>query len=285
MSSEKFKVALQYCFPQHGLSRLVGWFAASKNKLISQTFIRTFANAFGITLEEAERADFSQYKSFNDFFTRTLKADARPIDLDPVAYVSPVDGAVSQVGPVSNDLIVQAKGHNYSVTALLGGDADAARAYEGGLFTTIYLSPKDYHRIHMPVTGTLKKMTYVPGKLFSVNPATTRNVPGLFARNERVVCYFDTAFGEMAMVLVGATIVASIETIWSGTITPPGGKNTFTWHYKGEDAITLDKGQEMGLFKLGSTVICLMPENAMTFNEDYQPESVVRLGQRIGQCL
>ncbi|WP_228710714.1 archaetidylserine decarboxylase [Saccharobesus litoralis] len=282
MSAEKFKVALQYCFPQHGLSRLVGWLAASNNRFISQTFINTFASSFGITLEEAERGEFTAYKSFNDFFTRTLKAEARPLDLDPKSFVSPVDGAVSQQGDVESGTIVQAKGHNYSVATLLGGDPLLAEPFEGGKFTTIYLSPRDYHRIHMPVTGTLTKMTYVPGKLFSVNPATTRHVPGLFARNERLVCHFDTAFGEMVMVLVGATIVAAIETVWAGQVTPPTGKNTFTWHYKGDKAITLDKGQEMGLFKLGSTVIMLMPKNAVAFDENYQAESVVRMGARIG---
>ncbi|NTS76876.1 phosphatidylserine decarboxylase [Catenovulum sp. SM1970] len=272
---------LQYCFPQHGLSRLVGLLAASKNKTISQAFIRIFANRFGISLEEANKSEFKDFASFNEFFTRTLKPGARPVDTAEDAFVCPVDGAVSQQGNVVNDLIVQAKGHDYSVTALLGGDEQLAKPYEGGKFTTIYLSPKDYHRIHMPVTGKLKRMTYVPGKLFSVNPATTRNVPGLFARNERVICTFDTDFGEMSMVLVGATIVASIETVWAGTITPPTGARPFTWHYKDEQAITLEKGEEMGLFKLGSTVILLMPQDTIDFEDDFEEEAVVRLGRKV----
>ncbi len=283
MSFEKFKVALQYCFPQHGLSRLVGFLAASRVSFISQSFIRIFAKAFNITLQEADRGEFSQYQSFNDFFTRTLKEGARPIDADEKAYVCPVDGAVSQQGDVVDGQIVQAKGHDYSVAALLGGDPELAKPYEGGKFTTIYLSPSDYHRIHMPMTGKLKRMSYVPGKLFSVNPATTRHVPGLFARNERVVCTFDTNAGEMSLVLVGATIVASIETIWAGVITPPAGGRPFTWHYSGDQAITLEKGEEMGLFKLGSTVVCVMEPGAIEFEGDFVADKKVVLGTKIAQ--
>ncbi|MCU4674842.1 archaetidylserine decarboxylase [Catenovulum sp. 2E275] len=281
MSLEKFKVALQYCTPQHTLSRIVGSLAASKNKFISQTFIKQFARAFNIDLSEAQIENFAEFKSFNEFFTRALKPDARPIDFTENVLVSPVDGEVSQAAKINQDSLIQAKGHDYSLTTLLGGDEENARPFQNGEFTTIYLSPSDYHRIHMPCDGTLTKMIYVPGKLFSVNQATTRNVPGLFARNERLVCFFDTEFGEMAMVLVGAMIVASIETVWAGNITPPAGSRSFTWHYSGKDQISLKKGQEMGRFKLGSTVILAMPENTVEFDHYFKAEAKVKLGESI----
>ncbi len=281
MSLEKLKIALQYCTPQHTLSRIVGQLAASKNKFISQTFIKTFARSFDINLSEAEIEDFNEFESFNAFFTRALKPDARPIDARDDILVSPVDGEVSQAAQIEQDSLIQAKGHNYSLTTLLGGDSENAKPFQNGEFTTIYLSPSDYHRIHMPCDGKLTKMIYVPGKLFSVNQATTRNVPGLFARNERLVCFFDTEFGEMAMVLVGAMIVASIETVWAGNITPPAGSRSFTWHYTSQDQIELKKGEEMGRFKLGSTVILAMPENTVRFDEYFKPEAKVTLGESI----
>ncbi|KMT64069.1 archaetidylserine decarboxylase [Catenovulum maritimum] len=286
MLLEKFKIALQYCTPQHGLSRLVGFLAASKAPWISQTFIRIFANAFNISLDDYQADKFSEFKSFNDFFTRALKQEARPIDSTENAIVSPVDGEVSQAMPITGDSVFQAKGHDYSLTTLLGGDAENAKPYQDGLFSTIYLSPSDYHRLHMPCDGVLKKMIYVPGKLFSVNQATTRNVPGLFARNERLVCFFDTEFGEMAMVLVGAMIVASIETVWAGNITPPRSKRSFTWHYKTDEnspeRIVIKKGEEMGRFKLGSTVVCVFENNQVEFVESHVAGTKVRLGELMG---
>ncbi len=192
----------------------------------------------------------------------------------------PVDGAISQLGDVVDGQIIQAKGHNYSLQTLLGGKEEDVAPYVGGKFATIYLAPKDYHRIHMPVDGTLRKMIYVPGDLFSVNPLTAQNVPNLFARNERVVAIFDTEIGPLSMVLVGATIVASIETIWAGTVTPPAGRDVFTWTYpaEGDNAITLKKGEEMGRFKLGSTVILAWGANKAEFLDGQNPETVTRMG-------
>lgn len=280
MSLKKLKVLLQYCVPQHLLSRCIGCLAASRWMIIRTPFIRLFAKAYHIELDEAEREQFSQYESFNDFFTRSLKPDARPIQ--SADYVSPVDGEVSQLGVIEAGRLYQAKGQNYSLTDLLGGNSTLAETYSNGSFSTIYLAPSDYHRIHMPCRGKLKRMVYVPGRLFSVNQLTTKHVPGLFARNERVVCYFDTEYGELAMVLVGAMIVASIETVWAGNITPPRAKRAFTWHYKDESAIELEKGQEMGRFKLGSTVVMAF-ENKVDFVEGLQNGSKVRLGQAISQ--
>ncbi|EWH09742.1 phosphatidylserine decarboxylase [Catenovulum agarivorans DS-2] len=283
MSLEKFKVALQYVVPQHLISRLVGKLAASQNKFISQTFIRLFAKNYNIQLNDTQVQNFSEFASFNDFFTRALLPDARAIADNDI--VSPVDGEVSQLGKIDGDAIFQAKGHNYSLVTLLGGDEENAKPYQNGLFSTIYLSPSDYHRIHMPCTGKLKRMVYVPGKLFSVNQATTRNVDGLFARNERVVCIFDTEFGEMALVLVGAMIVASIETTWAGVITPPGGKRPFTWHYNDDNAPVIEKGQEMGRFKLGSTVVLAFEPQAIEFEDSVAAASKVVLGQALANAL
>ncbi len=279
---DKLKIALQYILPKHLLSRLVGKLAASESGAITTAGIKWFIKQYKIDMSEAAASEPEAYKSFNDFFTRALKPGIRPICQDSDIMVHPVDGAVSQLGPIEDGRIFQAKGHSYSSLALLGNQAEDAKRFEGGDFATIYLAPKDYHRIHMPIKGTLSKMTYVPGELFSVNPLTARNVPGLFARNERVVAIFETEQGPLAMVLVGATIVASIETVWAGTVTPPAGKKIFTWDYPttGPDAITLDKGDEMGRFKLGSTVVMLFAKDAIDeFADGVEPEAVTRMGQ------
>lgn len=279
---DKVKIALQYIMPKHLLSRLVGKLAAAELGALTTAGIKWFIKQYKIDMSEAAQSDPESYKTFNDFFTRALKPNARPMADDHNYIVHPVDGAVSQCGPIKNGQIFQAKGHEYSSLALLGDQANDAKRFEDGDFATIYLAPKDYHRIHMPVKGTLSKMTYVPGELFSVNPLTAENVPGLFARNERVVAIFETEIGPMAMVLVGATIVASIETIWAGTVTPPTGKNVFTWEYptEGPEALTLEKGAEMGRFKLGSTVVMLFAKDALDeFVEAVQPKAVTRLGQ------
>uniref|UniRef100_UPI002FDA4A96 archaetidylserine decarboxylase n=1 Tax=Arsukibacterium sp. TaxID=1977258 RepID=UPI002FDA4A96 len=220
------------------------------------------------------------YPSFNAFFTRPLKEGIRPLTADPAILAHPVDGCISQLGTIIDGKLVQAKNHNYSLQSLLGGEAHTAAPFTGGKFATIYLAPKDYHRIHMPVAGTLREMIYIPGELFSVNPLTAENVPDLFARNERVVTIFDTALGPMALVLVGATIVASIETVWAGTITPPTGKDIFRWQYpaKGPTAIVLDKGAEMGRFKLGSTVVLAFAADKIDFLDDQQAGAVTRMG-------
>lgn len=279
---DKVKIALQYMMPKHLLSRIVGKFAAAEAGVVTTAFIKWFIKQYGINMNEALHSEPEAYKTFNDFFTRELKPGLRPVTQDNDIMVHPVDGAVSQLGPIEDGRIFQAKGHHYTALALLGGQADDAARFEGGDFATIYLAPKDYHRIHMPIKGTLSKMTYVPGELFSVNPLTARNVPGLFARNERVVAIFETEKGPLAMVLVGATIVASIETVWAGTVTPPTGKKVFTWDYptEGPDAITLEKGAEMGRFKLGSTVVMLFAKDAIDeFADGVEAEAVTRMGK------
>jgi phosphatidylserine decarboxylase len=277
---DKFKIAMQYAMPKHGISRLVGKLAAAKAGSLTTQLIKLFIKQYKIDMSEALHEDPAHYKTFNEFFTRPLKAGIRPIVSDPHVIAHPVDGAISQLGDVIDGQIIQAKGHDYSLQTLLGGQVDDAAPYQGGKFACIYLAPKDYHRIHMPIDGTLTKMVYVPGDLFSVNPLTAQNVPNLFARNERVIATFDTEIGPMSMVLVGATIVASIETVWADTITPPAGKDIMTWHYPktGSNAITLKKGEEMGRFKLGSTVIVTWGENKAEFLDDQNPETVTRMG-------
>lgn len=279
---DKLKIALQYLLPKHLVSRLVGKLAAAQAGKITTATIKWFIKQYNIDMSEAEQSAPEAYNTFNAFFTRALKPGMRPILADPMMITQPVDGAVSQCGPIEDGRIFQAKGHHFTSQALLGGNADEARRFQGGDFATIYLAPKDYHRIHMPIKGTLSKMTYIPGDLFSVNPLTARHVPGLFARNERVVATFETEIGPLAMVLVGATIVASIETVWAGTVTPPCGKKVVSWDYptEGPDAITLDKGEEMGRFKLGSTVVMLFAQDALAnFADGVVPGAVTRMGQ------
>lgn len=277
---DQLKITLQYILPKHLISRLVGYLAAARLGFISHALMKLFIRAYGINMAEARYENPSDYASFNDFFTRPLKDGARPIVADELTLAHPVDGAISQAGPIAGDQLVQAKGHLYTVKALLGGDDSTAAAFQDGTFACIYLAPKDYHRIHMPIAGTLREMIYVPGELFSVNPLTAANVPGLFARNERVVTIFDTAAGPMALVLVGATIVASIETVWAGTVTPPTGSEVFRWQYpaEGPNAVHLDKGAEMGRFKLGSTVVLTFAKDAIELLPTNFPGAVTRMG-------
>ena len=279
--SDKVKIALQYMMPKHFLSRLVGKFAAAKMGWLTTKAISQFIKAYGINMGEAKLKNASDFETFNDFFTRELEEGARTIDKDESTLCYPVDGAISQQGDIVDGQLIQAKGFDYSLTSLLGGDAQTAEPFQDGKFSCIYLAPKDYHRIHMPMAATLREMIYVPGELFSVNPLTARNVPGLFSRNERVVAIFDTQFGQLAMVLVGATIVASIETTWAGTITPPAGKDVFRWKYpaSGVDAITFEKGDEMGRFKLGSTVVSAFSPNMVEFEANAGPGTITRLGE------
>jgi len=274
---DKIKVTAQYCFPQHGLSRLVGKLAEAEAGKLSHWLIQKFINHYQVDMSDALHSEASDYASFNAFFTRPLKSGARPIVADAKQLAHPVDGAISQLGQIQHGRIIQAKGHDYSARDLLGGDKALTEEFADGEFATIYLAPKDYHRIHMPCKGKLRKMVYVPGQLFSVNPLTAANVPNLFARNERVVAIFDTDLGPMAMVLVGATIVASIETVWSGTITPPGAKQVFTWDYQDQD-ISLNKGDEMGRFKLGSTVVMLFAKDAVEFEASLAPGKATVMG-------
>ena len=279
--ADKLKVLLQYLIPQHGISLLMGKVAESKNTAIKNAFAKWFIKKYGIDMSIAERENPEDYETFNDFFTRSLKSDVRPIADGDNVIVNPADGKVSQLGPIDNDFIFQAKGHRYSAKTLLGGDAELAKPFENGEFATIYLSPKDYHRVHMPMTGKLTKMLHVPGKLFSVNPLTARNVPNLFARNERVVAMFDTDIGPMAMVLVGATIVGSIETVWEGTITPPTRDDIKVWDYSNnskDKTITLEKGEEMGRFKLGSTVILLFPKDTIAWEDSMKAYAPTVMG-------
>ena len=280
MSLDKFKIAMQYAMPKHFISRMVGKLAAAKAGGLTTALIKLFIKQYKIDMSEAKYPDPAHYKTFNEFFTRPLKEGIRPLAEESDIIAHPVDGAISQLGDVVDGQIIQAKGHDYSLQALLGGKEEDTAPFLGGKFATIYLAPKDYHRIHMPVDGTLSKMIYVPGDLFSVNPLTAQNVPNLFARNERVVAIFETEIGPLAMVLVGATIVASIETIWAGTVTPPAGKDVLSWNYPttGDNAITLKKGEEMGRFKLGSTVILAWGANQAEFLSDQHPETVTRMG-------
>ena len=287
MSLDKLKITLQYMMPKHGISRLVGKLAAAKAGWLTTKAIRAFIKAYDINMSEAKLKNAEDFKTFNDFFTRELEDGSRRIDSNDMALCYPVDGAISQQGDIVDGQLIQAKGFNYSLTNLLGGDEATAAPFQGGKFSCIYLAPKDYHRIHMPMAATLREMIYVPGELFSVNPLTANNVPDLFARNERVVATFDTEHGQLAMVLVGATIVASIETTWAGTITPPAGKDIFKWTYPadGVDAIRFNKGDEMGRFKLGSTVVSTFSPNMINFNESAGPETVTRLGEHYADII
>lgn len=277
------KVKSQYILPKHLISRLLGWAAAKELGAVTQFFITTFIKAFNINMQEAYFENPSAYRTFNEFFTRPLKDGIRPILADTNQLCHPVDGCVSQFGDITGDRIFQAKGHDFSLTTLLGGKPELAQAFKGGKFATIYLAPKDYHRIHMPIAGKLTDTLHVPGELFSVNPLTAQNVPGLFARNERVVTLFDTPIGKVALVLVGATVVASIETVWAGTITPPAG--TYVQHWQHEsDEISLEKGEEMGRFKLGSTVVLCFEPDKVEF-ENMSPKMITRLGQVMANIL
>lgn len=269
--------------PHHRLSRVIHKLARSTSPLLSQTLIRTICNSYNIDLSIAAEPDLKQYPSFNRFFTRELKPGARPIADGEQIVVSPVDGAISQCGPIDGDAIFQAKGHQFDLTALLGGLETRARPFSNGTFATIYLSPRDYHRIHMPVDGTLREMVYIPGRLYPVNNPSTRTVPGLFARNERVAAIFDTPIGPMAMVLVGALFVGSIETVWAGEITPPNGPFVQCKHYNEENPVALKQGEEMGRFNMGSTVILLFGAQAIKLDLDLQPSSTLKMGTGIAQ--
>lgn len=278
--SDRLAVLPQYLLPKRALTVYAGLVANSK--LGATKRIRKFIRQYGVNMDEAADPNPAHYATFNEFFTRALKPGIRPLAQAP--WVCPVDGAVSQFGGIERDQIFQAKGHKYSTTALLGGDAALAERFEDGYFATIYLSPRDYHRIHMPCAGTLRSMVYVPGDLFSVNPKTARGVPGLFARNERVVCHFDTAHGPMALVLVGATIVGSMATVWHGVVNPPRHPTVTEWNYEDQN-IQLEQGAEMGRFLLGSTVVMLWPNLPMQFAPDWAPARPVRLGEKMADSL
>ena len=276
---QRAKVAFQYIMPQLYLTQLAGWFAQQKWGAVTHFVIKVFAKKYNVDMSEAKKENFSDYESFNQFFIRELKDDARKINENPTALCLPADGRVSQIGHIDDERLLQAKGHFFSLSDLLAGDEELVNTFKNGEFATIYLSPRDYHRVHMPCDATLRKMIYVPGDLFSVNPFLAEHVPNLFARNERVICVFDTAFGPMVQILVGATITASMSTVWAGVINPPRTGEIKVWTYQGDNAIKLTKGQEMGAFQLGSTVINLFPANSVTLVEHLEVDVPVRMGE------
>ena len=274
--NEKTFVALQHVLPKQLLTQFAGAVARARCGKWTHALIQWFVGKYQVNMDEAAQPDITQYACFNDFFTRALKPGARP--LADAAFVCPVDGAISQLGHIDGDQIFQAKGHSYSTQTLVGGDASLAAQFQDGEFATIYLSPKDYHRIHMPSAGRLRRMIHVPGDLFSVNPTTARGVPGLFARNERVVCEFETEKGPMVLVLVGATIVGSMATVWHGQVNPPRPGTVREWQYASQD-VRLQKGEEMGRFLLGSTVVMLFPENSIQFPADWISTRPLQMGE------
>ena len=276
---QRAKVAFQYIMPQLYLTQLAGWFAQQKWGAVTHFVIKVFAKKYNVDMSEAKKENFSDYESFNQFFIRELKDDARKINENPTALCLPADGRVSQIGHIDDERLLQAKGHFFSLSDLLAGDEELVHTFKNGEFATIYLSPRDYHRVHMPCDATLRKMIYVPGDLFSVNPFLAEHVPNLFARNERVICVFDTEFGPMVQILVGATITASMSTVWAGVINPPRTGEVKVWTYQGDNAIKLTKGQEMGAFQLGSTVINLFQANSVTLAEHLEVDVPVRMGE------
>jgi phosphatidylserine decarboxylase len=278
------KVLPQYLLPKQALTSFAGLVAGHAGGTGTSSLIAWFVKRYGVNMQEAAEPDILKYATFNDFFTRPLRAGARP--LAKAAHICPVDGAISQFGAITGDQVFQAKGHSYSTTALVGGDATLAQQFENGSFATLYLSPKDYHRIHMPCAAKLLKMIYVPGALFSVNPTTARGVPGLFARNERLVCVFEATVGKLkgkqfVQVLVGATIVGSMATTWAGVVNPPRTGKVREWDYA-DKPIFFKQGDEMGRFLLGSTVVMLWPKNTIAFNPDWQPAGAIRMGEVMG---
>jgi phosphatidylserine decarboxylase len=277
--SDRFAVLLQYLLPKQALTVFAGKVAGVRGGAMTARLIKWFVGRYKVNMTEAANSDIFSYPTFNEFFTRALRSDARP--LAQADFICPVDGAISQFGHIEKDQLFQAKGHTYSTTALVGGDAELAAQFQDGEFATLYLSPKDYHRIHMPCDGRLTRMIYVPGDLFSVNPVTARGVPGLFARNERVVCVFESAHGPFVLTLVGATIVGSMATVWHGVVNPPRTRAVRVWEYD-KQTVQLNKGDEMGRFLLGSTVVMLFPKNVLQFNPQWAPAQAVRMGEVMG---
>lgn len=280
---ERLFIISQYLLPQHLLSRLAGCLANCTWAWVKNPFISWFVKRYGVDMREAEQTDPLAFACFNDFFTRALKPGARPLAPEPDSILCPADGTISQLGKIEHGRIFQAKGQSFSVLELVGGNPAHAALFQGGEFATVYLSPKDYHRVHMPCAGTLTDMVYVPGKLFSVNQITAENVPELFARNERVVCLFDTSNGPMAVVLVGAMIVASVETVWAGLVAPP--TRQLKAERYGQAAPTLERGSEMGRFKLGSTAIVLFGPGHATWDPAMRAGAAVSMGQAMGKLI
>lgn len=278
--TDRTTVLLQYLIPKQIITLLAGRIARARGGVLTTRLIAWFVRRYRVNMLEAANPDMASYATFNEFFTRALKVGARP--LAAADLVCPVDGAISQFGRIEGQQIFQAKGHQYTSTALVGGDAGLAVKFDNGHFVTLYLSPRDYHRIHMPCAGRLLRMIYVPGDLFSVNPATARGIPGLFARNERVVCVFEGERGPFVLVLVGATIVGSMATTWHGAVNAPRPGRLSEWRYDNE-TITFKQGDEMGRFLLGSTVVMLFPQGPLQFNPVWQPGAAIRLGEAMAQ--
>jgi phosphatidylserine decarboxylase len=273
----------QYLMPQRWINRLAGFLANHENPWLKNRLIRYFLNRHAVNLAEAELSDPRQYRSFNHFFTRALKEGVRPLAAGEQTILSPVDGVVSLAAAIDTQPSLQAKGHRYRLIDLLGGDAQDVAAFSGGTFLNVYLAPKDYHRVHMPLSGDLRKMVYVPGKLFSVNPVTCQEIPALFARNERLVAFFDTAIGPMAMVLVGAMIVGRIEAVWAGDTSPQRSDGLGIQVVTYEQPVHLKRGEEMGRFQLGSTVIVLFPKGGVTWDPQLREGASIKMGARIAE--
>ena len=280
---DKIFAFIQMLLPHHFLSSIMYKITRIEMKWFKNFFITKFIGIYDVDMSQAQNENVQNFKCFNEFFTRPLKPEARPIAEGEKTILSPVDGTVSEIGRIKSGQIFQAKGKNYSLETLVGGSPERAQFYEDGYFATLYLSPRDYHRIHMPISGHIREMVHVPGRLFSVSPSTARSVNSLFARNERVVAGFSTDAGPMAMILVGAIFVSSMETVWAGTITPPNGKNLRQWSYDTQDPINLERADEMGRFNMGSTVILLFSKDSIQWEEHLKCGTKIQFGEKIGQ--
>jgi len=284
--SKPWNVKIQHLLPQRAVSALAYRLARSRLGPLKNLMIRAFIRRYNVDMSIAEADGAEEYPDFNSFFTRALQPDARPVSAAADAVVSPVDGCVSQLGHIRHGYLIQAKNIKYTALDLLGNDPDAALAFSKGAFITLYLAPGDYHRVHMPVAGTLEKMAYVPGSLFSVNPVTAANIHGLFARNERVIGLFDTSHGKLGVILIGAICVGSMETVWAGQVTPAADRTASTWSYDHlRDPVSLDKGDEMGRFNMGSTVVLLFQKERVEWLEKLKPGDRVQMGQKIGTLV
>jgi phosphatidylserine decarboxylase len=285
MLNKSFTVVLQYLLPQHALSRLAGWLATRRWLWLKNWEIHYFINRYNVDLAAALSDNIADYPDFNSFFTRKLKANQRPIAKETNALVCPADGCISQIGLIQENLLFQAKGFHFRLQDLLGGNATLADEFYNGSFATIYLAPKDYHRVHMPLAGTLRKTSYIPGKLFSVNQKTVTGVPNLFAHNERLVCIFDTEIGPMAVVLVGAMLVGNIKTVWDTKASSPGKICHKSYPVSGTDSVSLERGAELGYFQMGSTVIILLPRAKTRWNASLQKNTPTLMGESFGEIL
>jgi phosphatidylserine decarboxylase len=287
VKDSQFLFLQKYLLPKRALTVTLGALSGIRGGALTHAAVRRFISIYGVNMTEAADPEISHFATFNDFFTRALRDGARPLSDAP--WICPVDGAISQCGAITQDRIVQAKGHDYSTQALVGGDAALAARFEDGAFATLYLAPKDYHRIHMPCAARLTRMIHVPGDLYSVNPVTARGIPNLFARNERVVCVFESHRGPFVLALVGATIVGSMATVWHGVVNPPRPGTVREWSYDGNgykgEPVILDRGAEMGRFLLGSTVVMLFPRNTLLFDSSWRAEKAVRLGEPMASAV